>query len=165
MSGLPFGGTDCALPMLYASEKGLQVDAFVVMTDNETWAGNIHPVEALRDYRRKTGIPAKLVVVGMTSTGFSIADPERRRHARRRRLRRRRAGGDRRLPPLTAEEFVHAGEALFGKRWKAPLSRALDIDPVTIWRYATGQWPVPVVVELALETLKQRHKQRRRGYP
>ena len=49
---------------------------------------------------------------------------------------------------MTAEEFVHAGEALFGKRWKAPLSRALDIDPVTIWRYATGQWPVPVVVEL-----------------
>ena len=61
--------------MLYASEKGLKVDAFVVMTDNETWAGTTHPVGALRDYRRKTGIPAKLVVVGMTSTGFSIADP------------------------------------------------------------------------------------------
>ena len=75
VSGLPFGGTDCALPMLYASEKGLKVDAFVVMTDNETWAGSTHPVEALREYRRLTGIPAKLVVVGMTSTGFSIADP------------------------------------------------------------------------------------------
>jgi hypothetical protein len=57
---------------------------------------------------------------------------------------------------LTAEEFVKQGEALFGKRWKAPLSRALDIDPVTIWRYATGQWPVPVLVELALGGLKQR---------
>jgi hypothetical protein len=64
---------------------------------------------------------------------------------------------------LTAEEFVKEGEALFGKRWKAPLSRALDIDPVTIWRYATGQWPVPVVVSLAIETLKQRRKQRRRS--
>ena len=46
------------------------------MTDNETWAGKIHPVEALRDYRKTMGIPAKLVVVGMTSTGFSIADPD-----------------------------------------------------------------------------------------
>jgi hypothetical protein len=47
---------------------------------------------------------------------------------------------------LSPEEFVRQGEALSGKRWKAPLSRALKIDPVTIWRYATGQWPVPVLV-------------------
>ncbi len=73
---LPFGGTDCALPMLYALDRGLEVDAFVVYTDSETWAGKIHPVQALRDYRRKTGIAAKLVVVGMVSNGFSIADPD-----------------------------------------------------------------------------------------
>jgi 60 kDa SS-A/Ro ribonucleoprotein len=70
-----FGGTDCALPMLYALEQGLGVDVFVVLTDNETWAGKVHPTVALREYRRKTGIPAKLIVVGMTATGFSIADP------------------------------------------------------------------------------------------
>jgi 60 kDa SS-A/Ro ribonucleoprotein len=75
VSNLPFGGTDCALPMLYALEKGLKVDAFVVYTDSETWAGTIHPVQALREYREKTGIAAKLVVVGMVSNGFSIADP------------------------------------------------------------------------------------------
>ena len=45
-------------------------------TDSETWCGNIHPVQALRKYREKTGIPAKLVVVGMVSNGFSIADPD-----------------------------------------------------------------------------------------
>ncbi len=72
---LPFGGTDCALPMLHALREGLEVDAFVVYTDSETWAGKIHPVQALREYRRRTGIPAKLVVVGMVSNGFSIADP------------------------------------------------------------------------------------------
>lgn len=70
------GGTDCALPMVYALGHGIQVDAFMVLTDNETWAGRIHPVEALREYRQKTGIPAKLIVCGMTSTGFTIADPE-----------------------------------------------------------------------------------------
>jgi 60 kDa SS-A/Ro ribonucleoprotein len=39
------------------------------------YAGSIHPDEALRRYRERTGIPAKLVVVGMTSSGFTIADP------------------------------------------------------------------------------------------
>ncbi len=76
ISNLPFGGTDCALPMLYALEKGLEVDAFVVYTDSETWAGSIHPSQALAQYRERTGIPARLVVVGMTSNGFSIADPK-----------------------------------------------------------------------------------------
>ncbi len=71
-----FGGTDCALPMLHALERGLSVDVFVVLTDNETWAGTVHPSVALQQYRRKTGIPAKLIVAGMTSTGFSIADPD-----------------------------------------------------------------------------------------
>jgi 60 kDa SS-A/Ro ribonucleoprotein len=75
VSDLPFGGTDCALPMLYALERRLPVDAFVVYTDSETWAGMIHPVQALRQYRERTGIAAKLVVVGLVSNGFSIADP------------------------------------------------------------------------------------------
>ena len=73
---LPFGGTDCALPMIYAEKEKLEIDAFCVYTDNETWAGNIQPVQALQRYRQKTGIPAKLIVVGMTSSGFTIADPD-----------------------------------------------------------------------------------------
>lgn len=71
-----FGGTDCAVPMLYATEMNLEVDVFVVYTDNETWFGNIHPAQALQKYRQKSGIPAKLIVVGVTSNGFSIADPK-----------------------------------------------------------------------------------------
>ena len=74
-AGLPFGRTDCALPMLDALEKKIPVDVFVILTDSETWAGNIHPVAALEKYRKEMGIPAKLVVVGMVSNGFSIADP------------------------------------------------------------------------------------------
>lgn len=70
----PMGGTDCALPMIWARENKVDVDTFVIYTDNETWAGNVHPAQALRSYRDARGIPAKLVVVGMTSTGFSIAD-------------------------------------------------------------------------------------------
>ncbi len=76
IASLDFGGTDCALPMLYAIDRKIEIDAFVVYTDSETWAGSIHPVQALQEYRRKSGIPARLVVVGMTSNGFSIADPK-----------------------------------------------------------------------------------------
>jgi 60 kDa SS-A/Ro ribonucleoprotein len=75
VSDLPFGGTDCALPMLYAQAHKREIDTFVIYTDSETWAGDVHPVQALRDYRHATGIDARLVVVGMVSNGFSIADP------------------------------------------------------------------------------------------
>jgi 60 kDa SS-A/Ro ribonucleoprotein len=75
ISNLPAGGTDCALPMIHAKENNLEIDHFVVYTDNETWAGNVHPYKALKDYRQSSGINAKLTVVGMTATEFSIADP------------------------------------------------------------------------------------------
>lgn len=72
---LPFEGTDCSLPMLDALAKRIAVDTFVIYTDSETWAGLVHPPVALAQYRQATGIPAKLVVVGMVSNGFTIADP------------------------------------------------------------------------------------------
>jgi len=75
VGALPFGGTDCALPMREAAKHGWEVDLFVVYTDSETWAGDVHPSQALRRYRERTGIPARLVVVGMASNGFTIADP------------------------------------------------------------------------------------------
>lgn len=78
LTGLTFGTTDCAQPMLYAAKNNIEVDTFVVMTDSETWSGHIHPFQALKTYRQKTGIDAKLVVVGLASTGFTIADPSDR---------------------------------------------------------------------------------------
>lgn len=74
-SHLPFQGTDCALPIVAATQQNWQVDTFIIYTDNETWAGNIHPVQALHQYRQKTGNNARLIVVGMASNGFTIADP------------------------------------------------------------------------------------------
>lgn len=75
VSNLPFGGTDCALPMLWALERKLEVDVFSVYTDNETWAGGVHPHQALAQYRREINPDAKLVVIGMTASNFTIADP------------------------------------------------------------------------------------------
>lgn len=76
MEAIPMGGTDCALPMIWAARHKVAADVFVVYTDSETWAGAIHPAQALRRYREQMGITAKLIVVGMTSNGFSIADPD-----------------------------------------------------------------------------------------
>ena len=75
IASLPFGGTDCALPMLWALENSVAVDTFQVYTDNETWAGSIHPHQALEMYRQQTGIPARLAVAAFTATEFTIADP------------------------------------------------------------------------------------------
>ncbi len=71
-----FGGTDCALPMRYATKHEIPVDVFVVLTDSETWHGTIHPSQALEEYRNKFNKNAKLVVVAMTANKFSIADPK-----------------------------------------------------------------------------------------
>lgn len=75
MAALPMGGTDCAQPMLHATKEKLEVDAFATYTDNETWAGSVHPHQALQEYRQKSGIGAKSIVVGCTATDFTIADP------------------------------------------------------------------------------------------
>jgi len=39
---------------------------------------NIHPAQALRQYRREFVGNAKAVVVGITSNGFTLADPNDR---------------------------------------------------------------------------------------
>lgn len=70
-----FGSTDCSLPMVYAIQHKLTVDAFIVITDNETYAGKMQPVQALNQYRQKSGINAKEVVIGTSATNFTIADP------------------------------------------------------------------------------------------
>jgi 60 kDa SS-A/Ro ribonucleoprotein len=75
---IPMGGTDCALPMVWARRQKLNVSGFITYTDSETWAGNIHPSQALRQYRSEFVGDAKAVVVGMTSNGFTLADPDDR---------------------------------------------------------------------------------------
>jgi 60 kDa SS-A/Ro ribonucleoprotein len=74
-SRLPHGGTDCSLPMTWALQHKVEVDTFIVYTDSETWAGRSHPAQALKTYRERTGIPSRLIVVGMEANQFSIADP------------------------------------------------------------------------------------------
>lgn len=71
-----FEGTDCAAPMIWAQRHRVEADVFIVLTDNETTFRDVHPVQAMHQYRGKTGIPARLAVLGMTSAGFALSDPE-----------------------------------------------------------------------------------------
>ena len=76
LKNLRFSSTDAALPILHALKQNISVDCFVVITDNETWAGRVKPEDALREYRRKMKAPkTALIVIAMTSTEFSIGDP------------------------------------------------------------------------------------------
>jgi 60 kDa SS-A/Ro ribonucleoprotein len=70
-----FGRTDCAQPMLWAKAQKLDFDAFVVVTDNETWAGAIHPKVALDQYRKERVPGARQAVLGTCASEFTIADP------------------------------------------------------------------------------------------
>ena len=66
------GGTDVAQPFLYALANRLPVDAIVILTDHETWAGNIHVVEALRRYRARVNPDLRVVTVAAAANHGSV---------------------------------------------------------------------------------------------
>lgn len=69
------GGTDMAQTVQYALDHHLDVDAFVILTDNMSWAGGRHTMDVLNDYRHSVGHPVKLVSVQMTADAYTNADP------------------------------------------------------------------------------------------
>ena len=75
LSGMPFASTDCSLPIQYALDHELVIDAFVVMTDSETNCNREPPHIVLERYRNAINPQAKLIVMAFSSTQFTIADP------------------------------------------------------------------------------------------
>jgi len=70
------GGTNLALPMEYALQKKLEVDAFVIATDSESWQGRKQPIQALDAYRRQVKKDARIVNVQMTATHVTNNAPD-----------------------------------------------------------------------------------------
>jgi 60 kDa SS-A/Ro ribonucleoprotein len=68
------GGTDLSSPIQYAMDKKLTVDAFIIATDNEGWAGG-HLSQKLEEYRRKFNKEAKLILLSLTATKNTVRDP------------------------------------------------------------------------------------------
>ena len=68
------GGTNISLTIADSIRRRQAVDTFVIITDNEVNAGP-HVHRLMKEYRQKMGIDARLVVMAMVPTEFSVADP------------------------------------------------------------------------------------------
>lgn len=69
------GGTNCAVPIQWADQHVHDADAFVIYTDEETWQGSIHPIEAVCQYRERHNVPAKIVSTAFVAHGYTIRGP------------------------------------------------------------------------------------------
>lgn len=65
------GSTDCAQAFQYALDKKLDLDAIIIYTDNETWAGTKESHELLAEYRRKFNKDVKVIEVAMQYNTFT----------------------------------------------------------------------------------------------
>lgn len=74
-SHLRGGGTDSSLPFKWAMQQKETFDGIYVYSDNETWAGAVHPFQLLAQYRRERNPKAKFVGVAMTSVGYQTNEP------------------------------------------------------------------------------------------
>lgn len=69
-----WASTNIGLPIEHAIKTKENYDVFVSITDNEVNSGK-HPSALLKSYRRDINSNAKLLVLGVTATNCSIADP------------------------------------------------------------------------------------------
>ena len=67
--------TNIGLPIKYALDNRVEVDAFIAITDNEINMG-YHPAQLLKQYNQKMGRNARFATIAMTANGISVADPE-----------------------------------------------------------------------------------------
>lgn len=65
------GGTDCGQAFRYALDKALDLDAIVIYTDSETWAGSRTSHDLLAEYKRKHNKDVKVIEVAMVANSFT----------------------------------------------------------------------------------------------
>lgn len=69
-------GTDCSVPITGMLTEGWGVDAMVLFTDSQSWAGNQHTFQAMEAYRRAKNPDAKLVIVNLVANAYALGDPQ-----------------------------------------------------------------------------------------
>jgi len=65
-------GTNLSAPITYFTNNKIHSDAIVILTDNQTWYGDSHPVQAIKKYRSEISKDAKLIIVAMCENDYSI---------------------------------------------------------------------------------------------
>jgi 60 kDa SS-A/Ro ribonucleoprotein len=71
-----FGGTDASVAYDWMIENKFKADVVCFWTDSESWAGNKHPSQALKEYRKKVNPDVKAVYVTLTPYRISLVDPQ-----------------------------------------------------------------------------------------
>lgn len=71
-----FGGTDASVAYDWMIGKKFKADVVCFWTDSESWAGNKHPSQALKEYRKKVNPDVKAVYVTLTPYQISLVDPQ-----------------------------------------------------------------------------------------
>ena len=54
---------------------------------------------------------------------------------------------------MTPDELAKCGQSIYGRGWRAPLARALDISARQMHRYANGEWPIKAHIAYAVKYL------------
>lgn len=70
------GGTNVSLPIARATAEKRNVDAIIIYTDSETWAGPVHPYQQMAEYRRTVNPKAKLIYVAATANNTKLNIPD-----------------------------------------------------------------------------------------
>lgn len=70
------GGTDTSLPFVYALKNNITFDAFVTLTDNETWAGIRSPLARMQQYTSTVNSDAKFLNMAFTANSVTDIDPK-----------------------------------------------------------------------------------------
>lgn len=69
------GGTDVSLPIKKLLKDNHNVDAIVLVTDNESWSGN-HTFQLVAEYRKKINKDVKVIYITLVPNKLSLAEPE-----------------------------------------------------------------------------------------
>ncbi|TAE55632.1 MAG: TROVE domain-containing protein [Nostocales cyanobacterium] len=71
-----FGGTDASVAYDWMIQNKFKADVVCFWTDSESWAGNKHPSQALKEYRKKINPHVKAVYVTLTPYRITLVDPQ-----------------------------------------------------------------------------------------
>lgn len=70
------GGTDLGVTVSYALDHKMPLDAILILTDNECWAGKAHCASLLQEYRKTINPDVKLVVMATAANSGAVCDPK-----------------------------------------------------------------------------------------
>lgn len=70
------GGTDVSALINRLIEQKRKVEAVIIYTDNETWAGSNHPYQAMAIYREQVNRKAKLIILATAANHLTVAAPD-----------------------------------------------------------------------------------------